>query len=727
MIDATHLTEELLRILAHEGLRPDPDKIFLNRLRAVFDAASGLIDADQFHKDLVALEKAQTHPDRTQAVEALLARAARAVVEMTLAEGMGGKTSKDAQKWLRANVTAISTHMPKAKAILRVRMSATGGDEVKVAAQLMRDVQAAIPSGDGPRPIITQIPALASDLIAPVVTGGGGLQPPMDGGGDDGVSDPTLLRDQLLAIAQINPAGLSAAMRNIDNQNTYIDAIIQGLELMGHGPGSQDDLIWAGAASGLMLSRGNLNPRDPKFFTQVQRVVTELSSSADENGQINIDGTAHLMFAPSPQTTQRFSLFKKSWNLLTQQKRSIFLQSFAASGIALVKRFPDHRTSDELGNQIAEAAYEKDLDHGVSSLDGSGGGEGVVDVSLPPLNDPHGYNDEIERENIKAVSTIYVSYQLEFAFKACSRLLDLFVAGLLPINATDAGSRDLDKLYWDQEDLLDEATRRSIQARVIGAPGGEIGFGMQPNTEFQTLLMRCVSAVSEFEREQNIVAQFDRASAGQRVQSTSGEFVRKAVRDFAANASLRGWAGTAFAAERMARHIKRVMHVLGLPAVRNAFGVTTPWQVVERVSQREFGETVNTVLHRTLAVETQTIMQIIGDNHTIWSNSSGSDLFSTETRAGDLDLETTRRLMRACQHFRAVTGVGDSLMHEYSEPVETIAQPSLPDIGIVDGIGGGGGMGMPQFNMGGIEELRQMAASGQTPSPDQIMRLTQQG
>ena len=169
------------------------------------------------------------------------------------------------------------------------------------------------------------------------------------------------------------------------------------------------------------------------------------------------------------------------------------------------------------------------------------------------------------------------------------------------------------------------------------------------------------------------------------------------------------------------------MKVLGLPAVRNALGVTTAWQVVERISQREFGITVNTVLHRTLAVETQAIMKIVADNHTIWSAATPRPLFSSPGVEGDLDLDTGLRLMRACQHFRAVTGVGDSLVHEYSEPVETQPMPSLPDfgsMGSMGGIGGGdGGMGMPGLNADGVAELRRMAQAGQTPSPEQIMQL----
>ena len=234
--------------------------------------------------------------------------------------------------------------------------------------------------------------------------------------------------------------------------------------------------------------------------------------------------------------------------------------------------------------------------------------------------------------------------------------------------------------------------------------------------------MRVVSAVSEYEREQSALVHFDNASRGLRFQATSGEFVRKAVRDFAANVSLRGWAGTAFTAERMARQVRRVMKVLNLPSVRNALGVTTGWQVIERISQREFGITVNTVLHRTLAVETQTIMRIIADHHTVWSQNAGRPLFPEPGRTGsDLSADVTRELMVACQHFRAVTGVGDALLDEYSAPVETQPMPSLPDMSGFGGMPTGGGM--QGIDMGGVAQLREMVSSGQTPSLEQLRAM----
>lgn len=553
----------------------------------------------------------------------------------------------------------------------------------------------------------------------------------------------TELRDAILASVTINPAGLPAALRKKANQEVLVDAIVQGVVTQQGFSESEGDrvLLWATSALGLMLIDGHTNTADQRFYSHLQGALVELGGDADDTGRVLIDDHGVGMYAPDPDPetgSQRIMIFARVMRVLrvgtlkdeasgkrgSAPGRTVFAQGLAFVARRMADRYDDHRGDPGIMDEMVRSTYSSYVG-GLADGSGGGGGGGIANVEIPPLNDPQGYNDEIEPDNVRAVSTIYVTYQLEFALKAAGRILDLFVAGLLPISASDGTARELDTLYWDQDDMLDESARYAVYARTLGAAGGQIAFDVQPNTEFNTLLMRAVSAVSEYEREQSALAIFDNAGRGRRFQSTSGEFVRKAIRDFAANVSLRGWAGTAFTAERMAGQVRRVMRILGLPSVRNAFGVTTPWQVVERVSQREFGITVNTVLHRTLAVETQTIMGIIADNHTVWSLNGGNSLFPDPARKeSDLDADTTQRLMIACQHFRAVTGVGDTMLDEYSAPVETQPMPSLPDMSGFGGGGfGGGAGGMPALDNAGLGQLRAMVSSGQTPSLEQLRAM----
>lgn len=678
-------------VLGDAPSREDIEKIWQAAKKAHAD-----INIKDAMQDADALRAATEKGPRRTHLEALSAKIARAILINELRARVD-LPNKRTLKWVSAHITAHSRNTYQIVAVWRTA-AGLGTDHDKTIFD--HTVESALIG-------ITINPAPKANPDEIVTTGT-----------EDTMTDPTIITADIMKQTELNATNLPKRLRTEEGLRIYLDAVVQAVDLLGHSINEDDAFIWATSAAGLMLLDGHYNPTDQRFFAHAQKAVAELSGSAVESGQIEIDGHQVSMFAPNANETQRISVFSKTFEELQKiagKDVAVFLQSFAHTGRRLSDRYDEHKGDRAKMYPMVRSEYDG---HVISVASGGGGG-GIANVDLPPLNDPHGYNDEIEPENVKAVSTIYVSYQLEFGLKATARILDLFVAGLLPISAADGNARELDTLYWDQDDLLDEASRRSVYSRVLGAPGGELGFDMQPNSEFNTLLMRVVSAVSEFEREQSVLTHFDNAARGQRFQSTSGEFVRKAVRDFAANVSLRGWAGTAFAAERMAKQVHRVMRILNLPSVRNAFGVTTPWQVIERVSQREFGITVNTVLHRTLAVETQRIMGIIADNHTIWSSGSGlKPLFSTtEANEGDLSLETTRELMIACQHFRAVTGVGDALLDEYSEPVETTAQPSLPDFG------GTGGMSIPGIDMGGVDQLRSMMSSGQAPSLEQLKTM----
>ncbi|MFA3916418.1 hypothetical protein [Ruegeria hyattellae] len=705
--------EDGLAILSRYVMQGAATEAETKALAEIAEAASGQMDIDMLETVTLQLRTAREDHGSLQAAEAASALVARAICMAKLADP-NGEVEKDSANWLSRNVTAASVHQDRVRGIWRA--AAGLGDDL--------DTQFFEHALESARLGKTIQPAPRADT-----------QTPGDTGTEDKMFDPTPIRDEILEKLAFNPAGLPPSLRDSANQKIYVDAVVTSVALLGHGPNDGDDAaVWSAATAALMLLDGHYNPQDSRFFAHAQKAVAELSGSAAESGTVAIDSHKSgqvdddgndlfiQMTAPDPKQTQRIGYFVRAWKIIQRKLAKgdkAFFQSLAVATRKAVDTYSEHLGDLTLLTPTVDAAYNGDVASG-----GSGGGGGVANVDLPPLNDPAGYNDEIERENIRAVSTIYVGYQLEFAIKACARILELFVAGLLPIPASDGSARVLDNLYWDQDDLLDEGARRSIYARVLGAPGGELAFDIQPNTEFNTLLMRSVSAVAEYERQRSLVTQFDNAARGRRFQLTSGEFVRKAVRDFAANVSLRGWAGTAFTAERMARQIKQVMKVLGLPAVRTAFGVTTPWQVIERVSQREFGITVNTVLHRTLAVETQSIMSVIAENHTVWSQGAVTPLFSdTQANEGDLSYADSVRLVNAAQHFRAVTGIGDGLIDEYSEPVETHAAPSLPDLGGMSGMGGMGGGAMPPVDMTGVNALRDLVNSGQTPSPDQILSM----
>ena len=195
--------------------------------------------------------------------------------------------------------------------------------------------------------------------------------------------------------------------------------------------------------------------------------------------------------------------------------------------------------------------------------------------------------------------------------------------------------------------------------------------------------------------------------------------MRKAGRDLAANVSLYGWAGTNLAAERLKAHIRTALEILERPEIRRIYGVTTPWQVIERVAANEFGQAPNVVKFRTKADSGKKILGIIAAKHNVWSLSGVRELFTELLpggggRVGDLNEEATRDLMRQVQYWLAVSGINDEQVDRYRQPVETVAAPSLPNFG-GDGAGAVAG--------GGIDQLREMIAQGESPSLDQLKAL----
>lgn len=506
------------------------------------------------------------------------------------------------------------------------------------------------------------------------------------------------------------------------HQKLFIQAVTRSLEKLGN-PGDS----YVAATVGLLLVEGQTDYGSPAFFKQIQRLYAELSSSADPNHSEPLNGSQLFV----PNGAQRIVIYQQAYNSLAKlldKDSQLFFQDFARLGRKASDAFKRRPPGSAGFDQMVRTLFMSGV---TGDPAGDGSGAGIGRVELPPLSDPNGGGDEIEPDNIRAVATLYVGFQLEQMrfFQVTDRVVELFMAGLLPIGY-DEGARKLDSYYWASEDRLDEAARWSQYSRALGASGGQVSQDVNPNVEFNTLLLRFISSVSEFERQQSIGSLFEQRS-GARSLSMSAEYVRKAGRDLAANISLYGWAGTYFAAERVTRQIGRAMEILQLNHVQEAYGVNTPWQVIERVAQREFGTAVNVVKHRTLADETRKILNLVADKHAIWGLSSYRPLFTldrpligtNDTAAladsgGDLNFQETQTLFRAVQYWLAVNGVQDATVDEYRQPTETVASPSLPPLGL-NGMGGGG----QGANPAGINQLKDMVSQGQMPSMDQLSAL----
>lgn len=380
--------------------------------------------------------------------------------------------------------------------------------------------------------------------------------------------------------------------------------------------------------------------------------------------------------------------------------------------------------------------------------------------------------DDLKGPNIRAVAVIHAACQLEKLglFRTVDRVTETFMNGQLPVGF-DRGGRALDDYYWTSEFRLSEAARHTQYSRVLGEPSSEKLLDVQPNTLLGDHMIRFISALAEYDRQQRVadIVGGQRASA----LTLTAEQVRSAGRNLAANASLYGWGGTQFAARRLADHVHKAFKILGAPEIQNAYGVDGPWKVIERVSAQEFGTTPNIVKYRTLADAGQKILNLVAKYAAIWSGSTGRPLFegdgnsgtaaiadaftegfartiqeltrgqashvavgpsggggpagggataaaaATATATADISHEDEAELMRQAGNWLSVTGTKSDQVEQYSEPSESQYAPSIPTLAPAAQPGGNGG--------DGIDQLRQMVSSGQVPSLDQLKSLVLPG
>jgi hypothetical protein len=351
-------------------------------------------------------------------------------------------------------------------------------------------------------------------------------------------------------------------------------------------------------------------------------------------------------------------------------------------------------------------------------------------LELPPLTGEDGGDVEIEPENIRAVALLYAAVNLEEMrmFHVVDRITEIFNNGQLPVGF-DAGGRALDTYYFDREDRLNEAERRMIYSRVLGTPGGMISKEVQPNTQFDALWIRFLSSLAEFDRQQRVDEII--ATRTVRPQNLTGEYVRKAGRDLAANVSLYGWGGTHFAARRLNGQIATSLDILNQPSIQKAYGVTNPYQLIERVASAEFGVTPNIVRLRTMADAGNRILNIVAKYSNIWTRSNGVPLFEERTldqlgrpttSPGDITLADRDELMNQTQFWLAVNGIKDDQVDKLSQPEQARYEPSIPTFaGMLPGVNGGAGNG--KVGADTVERLKQMVMQGQAPSLDQLKQL----
>lgn len=530
-------------------------------------------------------------------------------------------------------------------------------------------------------------------------------------------------------------SNLPAAFKEGDFRELYLKTVRQSLDMLGN-----DGPSYIAAVTGLMLVEGHHDPAARDFYRSVQRFYSELSGGADPENIEKIGNTNVYL----PDGSRRIAVFQAAYEVIEEalaKNEKIYFQDFARAGRAVAANYTKRPPGSAGFPSMVRAIYDE-ATRG-SAAGGNGGGGGIGRITLPPLTDPGSGagSDTIRPDNIRAIATIYAAFQLErtLLFQGTDRVVDLWSAGLLSTPYSEA-LRPLDAWRWNAEDRLTEAARWAQYSRALGAQGGAPGpVEVNANTEFNSLLLRFISIVADFQNTLEIGNIVGGRASPNRGLLSSGEGCRKAGYDLAANMSLYGWAGTYFTAERLTRHIQDAIAILDLQEVRDAFGVATWTQVLERVAVREFGVNINVAKHLTLAEETRKILNLIADKSGVWAMSGNNPLFTLSPAIvaqgaqpaavagfgiaagfpGDLSYAETLSLFRSVQYWVAVNAVDPETINEFRRHAEPAPAPSLPMIGAMPAVNGGGGApGGP-----GNDQLKQMLMQGQMPSMDQLKSM----
>ncbi len=203
--------------------------------------------------------------------------------------------------------------------------------------------------------------------------------------------------------------------------------------------------------------------------------------------------------------------------------------------------------------------------------------------------------------------------------------------------------------------------------------------------------------------------------------------VRKAARDLLAFASLHGWAYTQFAAKRLGNQIRQCIDIIDHPEVQKAYGVSGPWQVVERVSAMTSGTTPDIQKNRALAATGKAIVDMLASKaKAIGASLAADPLFppinrrtshGTTTEPVGLHQAEYDVLINHVENWLAANTVNDAQRFEESQLRESAPSTSLPNFGGVGGASGG-------VDSEAVKnQLMQMVSAGQMPTADQVEQL----
>jgi len=258
-------------------------------------------------------------------------------------------------------------------------------------------------------------------------------------------------------------------------------------------------------------------------------------------------------------------------------------------------------------------------------------------------------------ENIRAVGTIYVAWQLDALriFDVGDRLVELSTRGQLPTGRGPAAATMTD--YAFDPNRLSAVERQHLYERAFGAPGG---IEDEVNQGFSDLWLHFVTGVAEFARRRN-------APGLPRPALLAQPAVRRAALALAVNLSRHGSDSANVAAKHLHRTLEQLLSLLKEPEVSKTLGVSNMWEVIDRVNRQYLGGPVEIVRARTLAQAGMHIMAWLATHAPDLHDAQSSNAAGANPPPSDTDLLTT------VEHWLAASNLSGSAIEQSAQSSES--------------------------------------------------------
>jgi hypothetical protein len=277
----------------------------------------------------------------------------------------------------------------------------------------------------------------------------------------------------------------------------------------------------------------------------------------------------------------------------------------------------DPTLSDNLVGQIetqlsaweqADQSSPGPPDGGLGQLAGVGpdASQDLGDTRIPQGVKP--YDDQIAAERILAVGDLYYIYQHEKigVFRVVQKLQELFRAGAVRLSSGDGAFR----LYqFDRREVLRYTQRDRFIAyrRGFGYGRAPVPRDSRPNTDFHPLFAQFVNQVTLYWRDKRISDVIRERANDPAFGSIA--IVRRAGLDLRNNLKFMSFGNLNVLRVEVMQILEEAFRILNADDIKNLFGATDGWDVVEEVLVRYFNERLVTSPRQRMAVTGRDILR----------------------------------------------------------------------------------------------------------------------